>query len=103
VGGLFINLKEVLVLRQILQDMGYPQHTPIQTDNSTAAGLANNTIKQNKSRHIDMRYHWIRDYVVQGQFNIFWDSGKNNLADYFTKHHASIHHRNVRPIYIHSN
>jgi hypothetical protein len=104
VGGLFVNLKEALVLRQTLHDMGYPQPTtPIQTDNSTAAGLANNTIKQNKSRHIDMRYHWIRDRgVVQGQFNIFWDSGSNNLADYFTKHHAPIHHRNVRPIYIHS-
>jgi hypothetical protein len=64
--------------------MGYPQPTtPIQTGNSTAAGLANNTIiKQNKSRHIDMRYHWIRDRVVQeGQFNIFWDAGNNNLAD----------------------
>jgi hypothetical protein len=104
VGGLFVNLKEALVLRQTLKDMGYPQPTtPIQTDNSTAAGLANNTIKQNKSRHIDMRYHWIRDRVVQGQFNIFWDAGSNNLADYFTKHHAPIHHQNVRPLYLHSN
>jgi hypothetical protein len=103
IGGLFVNLKEALVLRQILHDMGYPQPTtPIQTDNSTAAGLANNTIKQNKSRHIDMRYHWIRDRVVQGQFNIFWDAGTNNLADYFTKHHAPIHHQKVRPIYVHS-
>jgi hypothetical protein len=103
IGGLFVNLKEALVLRQTLKDLGYPQPTTsIQTDNSTAAGLANNTIKQNKSRHIDMRYHWIRDRVVQGQFNIFWDAGSKNLADYFTKHHAPIHHRSVRPLYIHS-
>ena len=103
IGGLFVNLKEALVLRQTLNDMGYPQPTtPIQTDNSTAAGLANNTIKQNKSRHIDMRYHWIRDRVVQGQFNIFWDAGSNNLADYFTKHHAPRHHQTMRPVYIHS-
>ena len=81
--------------------MGYPQTTTtIVTDNSTASGIANDTIKQQRSRAIDMRYHWIRDRVVQGQFKVTWKPGKENKADYYTKHHAGAHHQRVRPQYL---
>ncbi len=43
-----------------------------------------------------MRFHWLRDCEVQGQFRIYWRPGKNNLADYFTKHHSPAHHISVR-------
>ena len=47
VGALFLNAKEGTVLRTTLDEMGYPQQaTPIQTDNSTASGVANNIINQ---------------------------------------------------------
>eukprot|EP00543_Licmophora_paradoxa_P002770 CAMPEP_0202446582 /NCGR_PEP_ID=MMETSP1360-20130828/5100_1 /ASSEMBLY_ACC=CAM_ASM_000848 /TAXON_ID=515479 /ORGANISM="Licmophora paradoxa, Strain CCMP2313" /LENGTH=148 /DNA_ID=CAMNT_0049063145 /DNA_START=81 /DNA_END=524 /DNA_ORIENTATION=- len=46
----------------------YPQPpTPIVTDNTTAAGIANNDIRQKRSKAIDMRFYWIRDRVRQGQ------------------------------------
>ena len=32
-----------------------------------------------------MRWHWLRDRVRQGQFDIFWREGTSNLADFFTK------------------
>ena len=32
-----------------------------------------------------MRYHWLRDRVRQGHFRILWISGKEILADFFTK------------------
>ena len=50
---------------------------------------------------MDMRYYWVRDRVRQGQFHIYWGRGKDNLADYFTKHHPASHHRAVRPLYLH--
>jgi hypothetical protein len=34
---------------------------------------------------MDMRFHWVRDRVRQGQFNIQWRPGAVNLADFFTK------------------
>lgn len=53
--GLFSNAKEGAILRTILQEMGHTQQaTPIQTDNSTAAGIANEKIKQQRSQAIDM-------------------------------------------------
>ena len=38
--------------------------------------------------------------VQQEQFDLQWDPGQNNLADYVTKHHSGSHHREVRPIYL---
>ena len=97
-GGLFINAKEAVYIRNILTEMGYPQPpTPLQTDNSTAEGVVNNTVQPKRTKSMDMRFHWLRDRAVhQKQFRIYWRLGKTNLADYFTKHHSPAHHRNVR-------
>ena len=102
VGGMFQGGKDGVILRQTLTDMGWPQQaTPITTDNSTARGIITNTIKQQRSRTIDMRFYWLRDRVRQHQFHIIWAPGITNLADYFTKHHPPAHHRTVRPLYLH--
>ena len=92
-GALYINGREATVLRQTLLDMGYPQPpTPIQTDNSTASGIVNRTVKQQKSRAMDMRFYWLRDRTEQDRFHVFWAPGIINLGDYFTKHHVPAHH-----------
>jgi hypothetical protein len=100
-GALFVNCKEGAVMRTTLKDMGYPQPaTTIVTDNSTANGIANDTIKQQRSKAIDMRYHWVRDRIVQKQFCVEWQPGAENKADYYTKHHAGAHHQRMRPLYL---
>ena len=43
-----------------------------------------------------MQLHWLRDHENKKTFNIFWDKGSKNGADYFTKHHPTIHHRQIR-------
>ena len=101
VAALFMNARAAVPFRITLCELGHPQPpTPIRTDNSTADGIANGTIKQNKTKAIDMRFYWLRDRVEQNQFNVYWAPGKTNLADYFTKHHSPAHHRRVRPIYV---
>jgi hypothetical protein len=59
VGALFINGQDAIPLRNTLIELGHPQPpTPIQTDNSsTATGFANNTIKQKRSKAMDMRFY----------------------------------------------
>jgi hypothetical protein len=101
--ALFHNGKEACPLRTCLEELGHPQPpTAIQTDNSTAAGIANDTVKQKRSKAIDMRFYWIRDRVRQGQFYIYWAEGRRNKADYFSKHHPASHHQQIRSVYIHS-
>ena len=47
VGALFVNYQEGTVLRTTRIEIGHPQHpTPIQSDNLTATGIVNSTIRQ---------------------------------------------------------
>ena len=57
----------------------------MKTDNTTAEGLANDTVKQKRSKAIDMQFYWIRDQVCQGQqYHVYWRKAEFNRADYFT-------------------
>ena len=81
-------------IRRTLAHMGHPQvATPIKTDNDTANSFVHSTIRVKHSKTWDMRYHWLWDKLAKNILNVFWDRGKNNLADYFTKHHPPAHHR----------
>jgi hypothetical protein len=47
-----------------LDKLGHPQPpTPMVTDNSTASGIANKSVKQKRSKAMDMCFYWIRDRV----------------------------------------
>jgi hypothetical protein len=99
-GAVFQNTRECVPLRIALEEMGHPQAaTPIQTENACAAGITNETDKQRRSKAIDMRFYWIRDRIKRGKFIIHWCAGKDNLADYFTKHHSPAHHKLMRSHY----
>jgi hypothetical protein len=95
--ALFAAGQHAASLRTTLSDMGYPQDpTIIMCDNTSAIGIATDSIKQKRSKAIDMRFHWIRDCVRQGQFIIAYIPAQQNLAGYFTKNlpkdaHAKFH------------
>ena len=100
-GGCFHNAKESCPIRTCLEELGHTQPaTAIVTDNSTAVGIATETVKQKRSKAVDMRFYWLRDRVAQGQFLVCWHKGQKSRSDYFTKHHPAQHHRNVRPFYL---
>jgi hypothetical protein len=49
-GALFHNCQDGIIFRKTLADMGHLQpKTPVHCDNATAVGIANNTIKRQRS------------------------------------------------------
>ncbi len=50
---------------------------------------------------MEMRYFWVCDKVAQDVNDVKWHPGKENLADYQSKHHPGAHHTAVRPWYLH--
>jgi hypothetical protein len=99
---MFYNSQDAVPMRVALDEMGHPQPpTHVRGDNSTAIGIANKTIKQRRSKSMDMRYFWLQDRDAQGQFKYYWDKGEGNRGDYYTKHHSIAHHQLMRPVHLH--
>ena len=101
VGATFYGCQDSVPLCNTLADLGHVQvSTLIITHNECCEGILNNTVKQRRSKAMDMRFYWVKYKIAQGQFKLLWRSGRKNLADYFTKLHAKVHHKITRPIYV---
>ena len=99
IAAMFMNARLLIEYRQALEDMGHQQPpTVIRTDSETGCGVINGTMRQRRSKVVDMNLNWIKDRCERKQFDIKWAPGATNRADYTTKHHTGTHHRLVRPI-----
>jgi hypothetical protein len=45
---------------------------------------------------MDMRFHWLCNQDCQQHIRIYWQPGKLNYTNYWTKHHPETHHHNMR-------
>jgi hypothetical protein len=100
-GGVFHNAQTAIIIRRVLEALGHPQPpTPLRTDNSVSNSFVHSNIKQRRSKTWDMRWNWLRDKQVHEQIQVYWGPGKENEADYFTKHHPPSYHKITRPRYI---
>ena len=59
---------EVLCLRKLMVDLSDMELCPtvIQCDNHSCIKLSENPVFDDRSKHIEIRYHFIRDYVQRG-------------------------------------
>jgi hypothetical protein len=102
VGSCVYNAQSGSPLKVTLTQLGHIQPPkPLRTDDSTAFGILNETVKQKRSKAMDMRYHWLTDRVRQKQFDVYWRPGRENLGDYHTKHHSAQHHKDMLGLILH--
>ncbi len=71
--------------------------TQVHSNNATAVGIANNTVKKKHLQSTEIRYFWVCDKIAQDDISLKWNTGQENLADYQSKHHLGPHHHAVRP------
>ena len=78
--------RQVMWIRSLLGELGYKLHAiPISGDNQGSLFMASNPITESRSKHIDIRYHYIREVVEAGHVEVFFIDGNDNPADLFTK------------------
>ena len=70
------------------------------TDSATSGGFVNDNIRQQISRAIDMILYWVHGRARRGHYLVYWERVKDNLDDYFTRHHPTKHHRATRGTYL---
>ena len=76
----------MLWIKQQLLDYGLNfKNIPIKCDNTSAINLTKNPVQHSRSKHIEIRHHFIRDHVNNGNICVEFDPTENQYADIFTK------------------
>ena len=77
---------QILWMKNQLTDYGVQYtKTPIFCDNTSAIAITQNPVMHSKTKHIDIRYHFIRDHVMKGDIELHFIPTEKQLADVFTK------------------
>jgi hypothetical protein len=79
--------KELVFVQNLIKSMGIELSLPIQlhVDNTGAIYLANNYTTGQRTKHIDIRAHFVRELIVDGVLKIIFVRTDDNDADIFTK------------------
>ena len=90
--------REVLYLQALLGELYEPVNlpTPINCDNQSAIALASNGKFHARTKHIDIRFHFVRDCVKNGIFELVYCPTEENVADIFTKPLSRPRHQKLR-------
>ena len=78
---------QAIWMRGILEELKHPQSEPtlIQCDNKSAIALTKNPVYRGKSKHIRIKYHFIRDLVKCGDVVVAFCRTSDQVADILTK------------------
>ena len=78
---------EILFVRNVLEFLGVKVAYPVvvRVDNMGAIFIANNEGMGQRTKHIDMKHHFVREHVEDGILKIVYVQSEENDADVFTK------------------
>jgi hypothetical protein len=79
--------KEIMFVKQVLETMNITIKLPItvRVDNVGAIYLSNNFSLGQRTKHIDIRHHFVREFVEDGIIKTLFIPTNDNDADIFTK------------------
>jgi Reverse transcriptase (RNA-dependent DNA polymerase) len=82
--------KEIIYLKQLIEHMGIIIGYPIvvRVDNVGAIYIGNNFSTSQRTKHIDVRAHFVREFIEDGIIKIVFIKSEDNDADVFTKNTA---------------
>ena len=73
-------------MRQTLKDYGVTcDIVPLLCDNQSAIKISLNPVQHSKTKHIDIRHHFIRDHIKHGDIEVIYINSQEKLADICTK------------------
>ena len=81
-----LGCAQVLWMKQTLSDFGLTySHVPIKCDNTSAISISKNLVQHSRTKHIEIRHHFLRDHAQKGDITLDFVRTEDQLADIFTK------------------
>ena len=79
--------REILWMRNLLTEIGVEVKgpSPLMVDNQSALRVLKNPEHHGRMKHIDVKYHWVRDSVKRGDIEVHFLPTHDMIADIFTK------------------
>jgi hypothetical protein len=80
-------MNEVLWLRGLMTELGLGVQNPsmVLGDNQSTIALSENGVKSERTKHVDVKYHFITDEISKGAVGVKWVPSAEQQADIFTK------------------
>lgn len=78
---------EIVWLRKLLKEIELQSNEPTQIwiDNQPAIQLSKHKMIKQRTKHIKLKYDWIKEQIEEKEVTVSYKSTKENLADVFTK------------------
>ena len=94
--------KEIKFVYQLLQSIGIEIELPIivRVDNVGAIFMSENTSTSGRTKHVDMRYHYVNEMVLDGFLKIKFVKTEENVEDIFTKNMSSEAYKKLTPAFL---
>jgi hypothetical protein len=85
--AMYALICELLWMLSLLHSIKLTRAHPVKLyiDNAAAECLAKNPVYHQRSKHIDVKYHWLRQHVNSDVFELLHVASDDNRADIFTK------------------
>ncbi|GKA77470.1 hypothetical protein Tco_0783931 [Tanacetum coccineum] len=85
-GGIQGDKLVIIWITTQLLDYGYRYHKiPIYCDSKSAIAISCNSVQHSRTKHINIRYHFIKEHVEKGTIELYFVGTEYQLADLFTK------------------
>lgn len=80
-------VNEILWLRGILTELGLEVSGPsvLSGDNQSTQTISKNGVKTERTKHVDVKYHFVTQQIEDGVIQLEWVESKYQQADVFTK------------------
>lgn len=86
--------KEAVYLQRFVRELGFSDlaNLFVHCDNQSSLKLAENPTYHSRSKHIDIKHHFVREMIQDKSFNLKYVPTNNQIADFLTKGLTKIKH-----------
>lgn len=91
------SCRQLMWIRSLFSEIGFNIATlPLCGDNQGSIFLGSNPVQERRTKHIDIRYHYIRERIESNEVDLYYIPTNDNVADLLTKNLALVKFKKFR-------